>query len=153
MKHIISPPLSSSPLWQTNPSYGNVFTFKHIFNASLLVLLKMWNSFLPGGRQIENKHMFDDFHIKNKDHNKGNNISAAGVFLKNKNTLNLTNHKIRNSNLCRGLFLRKRKENNAANNHVLYDKIILSYKHLNRGNNISAVSALKKANVQTIIFS
>ena len=41
---------------------------------------------MPGRRPIELNHMFDDFHDLCKNHKQGNNISAAGAFLKNKYT-------------------------------------------------------------------
>ena len=43
---------------------------------------------LSGVRTIENTYMFDDFHgLNNINHKRGNNISAARAFLKNRYTI------------------------------------------------------------------
>ena len=73
-------------MWQTNPAYGNTFSFEHICDDSYDRY--QTNEKTARGDKLKQIRCFMIFKDFLKDHKRDNNIFATGAFLKMSNINN-----------------------------------------------------------------
>ena len=71
-------------MWKTNPAYGNILIFENIFD-DFFDFIKIEQQFPARGPTNKKYNYVHDFHVFIRNHKRGNNISATGVFFGLKN--------------------------------------------------------------------